>query len=368
MEFFLVHEGDGPPGYSPYERYHEMIAEAVFAESMGFDAYGLSEQHFLPFTAACISAPEIVMAAVAAKTTRLKLRIVSAVLLTFNHPLRVAERLATLDNISRGRAQMCTARSNNQRMMEAFGVNPAETRAQWDESLDVIAGVLTSESYEHHGKYWNFPPISLRPRPIQQPHPPLYVAATSPPTARIAGGKGIGVIIGNSLPGGFDYIQECVDTYRAAIADCTPLTKTARVNDWVGVFSASAHCAETTEKARHEAEEAAFSFTDLAIDMAGRLANLSPDYAYMAGWINKTAEHRRDLDYLINCAPYFSIGAPEFLIERFVRLADMGVNEVLLRIDAMGHEVHMRSIRMFGEAVIPEVRRRLAGRNTQARN
>src|SRR5688572_18815101 len=100
-------------------------------DEAGFDVFGLNEQHFLRDIG--VSASDVVFAFVAARTSRIRLRFMSVLLLTFNHPVRVAERLAMLDVLSEGRAEMSTARSNNLHTLEAFGVQPNETRAQWAE-------------------------------------------------------------------------------------------------------------------------------------------------------------------------------------------------------------------------------------------
>src|SRR5262249_31565393 len=153
MRFALIQEGDFPEGVDVPQRYREMAKEAVFAEQMGFKTYCLSEQHFLKETCT-VSSPEVYLADIAARTTRLRLRTTSTVLLAFNHPIRVAERLTTLDVLSGGRAELGTARSNNLHTLEGFGVNPAESRAQWHESIDIIFKALTQDPFEHKGRFW----------------------------------------------------------------------------------------------------------------------------------------------------------------------------------------------------------------------
>jgi hypothetical protein len=148
-------------------------------------------------------------------------------------------------------------------------------------------------------------------------------------------------------------VQQTVDLYREGIASATPVS--GHVHDWVGIAVVTAHCAPTKEVARREAEAAAYEFVDLAIHLFDTVAPTAPEYAYLTS-IDKIRERRRDLDFLIDRAPYISIGTPDFLVERFKRLEAMGVDEVLLRIDAMGHETNMASIEMFGKHVLPEFR------------
>jgi alkanesulfonate monooxygenase SsuD/methylene tetrahydromethanopterin reductase-like flavin-dependent oxidoreductase (luciferase family) len=170
MRFALIQEWDLPPGTDVSQRYDEMLHEAKLAEEMGFDTYCLSEQRFLK-DICTVSAPETFLAMVAARTERIRLRVTSAVLLSFNHPIRIAERLTTLDVLSHGRTELGTARSNNRNTLQAFGVDPSNTRAQWGESIDVILAALTQQPFEYHGKIWGIPPRTPIPAAIQKPHP-----------------------------------------------------------------------------------------------------------------------------------------------------------------------------------------------------
>ena len=355
MRFGLIQEADAPD-LDFGRRYAEMVDEAVFAEEMGFDFYALSEQHFNQ-TVATVSAPEVVLPFVAARTSRINLRWTSVVLLAFNHPIRVAERLTTLDVISKGRAQLGTARSNNLRTLQAFGIDPSETRRQWEESLDVIRTVLTEDPFEFHGEIWDIPPTHLEPLPYQQPHPPIFVSATSLETHANAGRKGIGVMTGNSLPGGWAYMEEAVTTYRRALAEHEPVK--GAVTDSATALAVMAHCAETDEQARAESEEAALRFVHEIIGWYQNISKASPDYAYLSK-IEEVVDRKDDLDFMIERAPYLTIGSPEFFVERGRKLEAMGYDEFIVRIDGMTHEQHMKAIELIGRHVIPELARAAA--------
>ena len=112
MKVGLLQEGEAVPGVGFAERYEQMIEEVAIADVNGFSCWGTSEQHFSAPRFA-VSAPEVLYAAVAQHTQNIKLRVMCAVLLKWNHPVLVAERLATLDIVSKGRAELATARSNN---------------------------------------------------------------------------------------------------------------------------------------------------------------------------------------------------------------------------------------------------------------
>jgi alkanesulfonate monooxygenase SsuD/methylene tetrahydromethanopterin reductase-like flavin-dependent oxidoreductase (luciferase family) len=334
-----------------------MVEEAVLAEEVGFDFYANSEQHFIVTEdIVSVSAPEVFLTYVAARTTTLRLRTASTVLLEFNNPVRVAERLATLDVLSNGRAELGTARSNNVNTLGAFGVDPETTRAQWTESLQVVVACLTTDPFEHSGERWTFPPRTLSPRCVQHPHPPLYVSASGPETHEIAGRLGIGAMTGASIIG-WQHVEECARAYREAVAHPEPVSPV--VNDALCFAVLGAHCAETTEQALEEARRPATAFLRRMLGPGAfydALRKASPDYGYLGGVPEETRARMDDLEYIVSIAPYMSIGTPEFLIERFRRLHSLGYDEVLLRIDGMGTEVNRRSIEAFGKHVLPAFR------------
>jgi hypothetical protein len=117
----------------------------------------------------------------------------------------------------------------------------------------------------------------------------------------------------------------------------------------------TAHCAETMEKAFEEAREASQGMLWMVINMFTDLAKHAPDYAYMDN-INAIRERVSDMAYVNDRSPYVSVGTPDFLIKRFRQLEKMGYQELILRIDQLGHDTVMRSLKMFGKYVIPEFR------------
>ena len=148
MRFGIVQEAYFEKGSTLQRRYFDMVEEAVHAEKWGFDFYCTSEQHFgyseeyetsradkhHTQKSGAVASPESFLPFIAARTERIRLRPTSVVLLPFNHPARVAEWISTLDNLTNGRVDLGTARSNNLSTIQAFGVNPADTKEIWRES------------------------------------------------------------------------------------------------------------------------------------------------------------------------------------------------------------------------------------------
>lgn len=347
----MIQAAHCPPGVDLHQRYHEILDEAVVAEEVGFDFYAVAEQHFDPGAAATtnVSATDVLLSAVAARTSRIRIMWLSAVL-PIHHPLRIAESAATLDVISEGRFELSTARSNDLPTMRAFGVDPNETRDRWEESLAIVAQALSTGEVEHSGRFWNIDNVKLNPRPVQKPAPPLFYASTSVEGHGVAGALGLGVVGGNSLTGGWPYVEECARTYKAAVAQAPALA--GRVNDQLYAFSFLAHCSDDLERAKIEAAPAVENIITMVTRMFTSLAAQSKDYAYMDE-IRAMYERRDDLDFLIERAPYISIGGPDFWIERLNRLQGLGYDGVVLRVDGMGHDVCLESLRMFGDHVLP---------------
>jgi alkanesulfonate monooxygenase SsuD/methylene tetrahydromethanopterin reductase-like flavin-dependent oxidoreductase (luciferase family) len=354
VRFVLLQELDVPGGEPPPpSRYPEVVVEALRAEELGFHSIALSEQHFNK-TLSTSSAPESFLGYLAAKTAQVRLRFASVVALPFNHPIRVAERVATLDVLSGGRIELGTARSNNPTTLKAFGINPADTRAMAREAVAVIKEALVRYPFEYHGEIYDIPPTTVNPRPVQQPHPPIHVSAASVETHTNAGRTGIGVMTGNSLPGGWEYMTESIAAYRAGQSEQSPETlgPGGATVDCAGALSLVTHCSQDAAAARREAEELASRALDLVASWFEGLAKQTTNYAALAP-MREIVDRRHDLEFLIERSPYLTIGDPDLFVERCQRLADIGYDEFIVRVDGMGHEKNLQTIELLGKHVIP---------------
>jgi alkanesulfonate monooxygenase SsuD/methylene tetrahydromethanopterin reductase-like flavin-dependent oxidoreductase (luciferase family) len=226
--------------------YQNVLEEARLGDEMGFHSFWTVEHHFLEEFSHC-SNPEVLYGAVAAQTKNLRIgygvRLLPG---PYNHPVRSAESSAVLDLISNGRVEFGTGRSATRTELEGFGVNPHETRAMWSEALEHIVGCWTNDEYEFDGKFWSMPKRRVLPKPIQDPHPPIWGATTSLDGHYEVGSRGLGVC---SFTVGVppEDLAERVDAYRKGIAGCEkPVGKF--VNDRVATFT-MVHVADTNQKA-----------------------------------------------------------------------------------------------------------------------
>lgn len=342
-----MQEGHCPPGVTPRLRLREMVREAQIAEEYGWDFYGNGEQHFGRYTAT-VTSPEVTHAAIAARTERLRFRPMSVNFLRYNHPIRIAEQVATLDVLSGGRAELGGARSNNPWTLEGFGIEAHQTTAMRNEAIRIIGKALTFEEFEHRSDLYEIPKRSLSPRPVQLP-PPMYISATGIASHRHAGEIGIGAMTGASILG-WEHVQACFDAYKTAV-DGTA-NEWGVVNNRLSFSSVGVACAATRAAAMEMSRDVALRFVEVNVEIYSKLSGRAEDYAYL-GQIEKVRDHMHDFDYLIDCSPYITVGTPDELIERASHMHAMGADEIIWRLDGMGHETNAAAIRLIGEEVLP---------------
>jgi alkanesulfonate monooxygenase SsuD/methylene tetrahydromethanopterin reductase-like flavin-dependent oxidoreductase (luciferase family) len=183
-----------PTRENEQETIHNCVEQAVLAEQVGFDRIWAVEHHCLKWYAH-MSAPEIFLTYVAAKTSTIRIgHGVVCMPFGYNHPLRAAERIAMLDVLSGGRMDVGAGRGATLQEMSAFGVKPEDTYAQMQESLRIIANCWREDEFEWHGLL-DIDPHPILPRPVQDPHPPLYMACTKKETVRMAAELGVGALV-----------------------------------------------------------------------------------------------------------------------------------------------------------------------------
>ncbi len=316
----------------------EAIEEAVHAEAVGFDAYWQTEHHFYTEIGHS-SAPEIVLAALSQRTSRLRLGL-GVVVLPCNHPYRVVEYVSTLDIVSDGRVEFGTGRGAATYHVEAFGCSADESKAMWEESLRVICSMFLDQPFPGwNGTYYrNLPPRDIVPKPIQQPHPPLWVAATKPETFADAARLGLGVIGVVRL--GPAQLEPAIKAYKEMIPHCVPVG--GAVNHQIGAF---AICG--IDRDYHVGRDIAGA--------AGRWYfgdNQSPLQAHR---FDSQAQLRLSNDQLIEQGIIIG-GDPDSVCRGIERWMNVGVDTLLLMLGA-GHTTHeqvMRGLDLLGEKVIPK--------------
>ena len=226
--------------------FHEMLDQVELADSLGYDYVFQVEHHFLEEYSHS-SAPEMMMAALSQRTKNIRLG--HGVVLTppgYNHPARIAERIATLDILSNGRVEFGTGESSSEMELGGFGVDRGVKKAMWEEATREITNMMVDVPYKgYDGEFFSMPARNVIPKPIQKPHPPLWVAASRRETTMVAARLGMA-----SLGFGFETPEELaertVEYYRLIREECMPIGHA--INPGLGVLS-TFMCAPTDEEA-----------------------------------------------------------------------------------------------------------------------
>src|SRR6266705_5029735 len=173
MEFGMFHQFPVVPGGSESDAFAQAFEQVDAAERYGLDAMWLAELHVDP-ARSVLSAPLSIASAIAARTSRIGIGIAVQVL-PLCHPLRLAEEAATVDQISRGRLIFGVGRSGLPRTYEDYGVSYAESRDRFAEVLAIVELAWSQPSFSYEGKYYNFKNITVAPKPLQKPLPPIRI-------------------------------------------------------------------------------------------------------------------------------------------------------------------------------------------------
>jgi alkanesulfonate monooxygenase SsuD/methylene tetrahydromethanopterin reductase-like flavin-dependent oxidoreductase (luciferase family) len=329
------------------EAYWHTLDQVVFAEDAGFGYFWITEQHFF-IEIGHSSCPDMVLAALSQRTKTIRLGF-GVILMPCHNPFMVAERVATLDVLSRGRAEFGAGRGTTPYVVEGLGFDPSIGREVGRESMDAVLSMFEHELFPgYKGQHFDLPVRHVVPRPIQRPHPPIWVAASNLETYEHAGRQGFGVIgVTRNTPA---ETKPFVDGYRAAIRNADASTLVARVkNDQNGVFAISA-CHEDDRTGREIACAATRWYFG---DNDAELNRLRFSTAGGVGKVNDKIASRSN-DKLIEDAMAIG-GNPDTVCRQVEKWANIGVDQMIFFLQAgrTTHDQVMRSIELIGEKVIP---------------
>jgi alkanesulfonate monooxygenase SsuD/methylene tetrahydromethanopterin reductase-like flavin-dependent oxidoreductase (luciferase family) len=347
------------------EVYPETIEQIELADELGYQTAWVVEHHFLPEFSHS-PRPDIFLGNLAARTKRIRLGH-GVVVLPTQHPVRVAEGIATLDILSNGRVEFGTGRGLSPLEMRSFGVDPADTRAMWEESLSMMKDIWKSEIFEHDGTYWKFPPRPVLPKPVQKPHPPLWMAGTQPDSFRIAGEHGIGMIALNA--GRPSRLQNVIRHYHEGIANAKPIGDF--INNKVATMI-MVHCGDNDAEARERGAEAAKWYLgvgrrysrDFSGPDEGAWGSYDPDKVPESyRWYAETAKKGADLKSVLAALTVEEMnehlvviaGNPEHCAQELQGYADVGIDEavLLMQMGSIPGDKVKRSVELIGKEVLP---------------
>ncbi len=336
--------------------YAEAMDQIVLADELGWDYVWAVEHHMLPQWSHS-SAPEVFFGALSQRTSRIRIGHGIALLpKNFNHPIRVAERAAVLDILSNGRVDVGTGRAVTLQELDGFQINPDETQEQWAEGVEILRRAWRDEPMSFQGKYYDIPERHIVPKPIQKPHPPLWLAGTNPDTFAKAGRHGMGMLgFVTATP---EEVEERVAAYKNGIANAEPLGDF--VNDQAAVLLQT-YCAPTREEALAVAEPAVTRAAELAAELFLPWAeegatDRADSYKYLTEQSRTGAAAQDSVEERARKG-VLAIGTPDDLVEIIKRYESMGVDQVMtwVQFGGLPHDKIMESLRLMGEQVLPKV-------------
>jgi probable F420-dependent oxidoreductase len=325
--------GAPPRGERLQQCIDEVCAEAQLAEQVGFDAILVGEHHqhrdgFLP-------SPLIVCTAVAARTQKIRIG-TGILLLPLYHPVHVAEDAATLDIISKGRLILGVGMGYQAGDFGAFGISPSQRVSRMEEGIDVIRACWTQDSVSYEGKRFRLENVAVYPKPVQRPHPPIWVGAMADDSIRRAAQYGDAWLTGITQP--MPNIRRQTQTYKAHADE---LHRPARI-----ILMRDAWVAETRRQG--EAEYGPEVLT-----------------AYKYYWKSDSLsfrDNRSEAEFTIEkmTPERIILGSPEEVVDQLQRWQETtGAEMIIFRLrqahsGGPPHDKILRAIRLFGDRVIPK--------------
>jgi alkanesulfonate monooxygenase SsuD/methylene tetrahydromethanopterin reductase-like flavin-dependent oxidoreductase (luciferase family) len=348
--FFEMQISD-PTAAREAQTFHDCVAQAVLADQLGYHCVWEVEHHGL-YEYSHSSSPEVFLAFVAARTSRIRLgHGVTLLPGRYNHPIRIAERVATLDILSGGRVNWGSGKSSSLVEQHAFQTDVPTLHEEWLEALEMIPRMWAADVFEHRGKFFQIPPTQIVPKPIQKPHPPMFAACTKPDSAAAVGSLGLGAL--NFAFGSDDYLTEKVAEYRRAVAASQPIGR-QRTNHFA-CTPATLVLADDRKACQYGMRGARFFVSSMAqyylsgTRPVGRL-NVPRDFLPDAE-LDRAMAARNAPGSQVSLI----VGDPACARETVERFKEIGVDELILvmQMGTVPHDLIMESLRTFAEQVMP---------------
>jgi alkanesulfonate monooxygenase SsuD/methylene tetrahydromethanopterin reductase-like flavin-dependent oxidoreductase (luciferase family) len=329
-------------GFSEQQRYRDIIAQIELGDELGFDTAWLGELHFSRGFS-ILANPLMVLAAAAQRTSQIRLG-TAVTLLPLHNPVKIAEDAATADLLSGGRLEFGVGRGTAPLHYAGYAIPQGESRERFDEALDFIVAAWSSESFSFDGKYFHARELSVVPRPLQSPHPPVRIAANSPDTFPFAARRRF-PIFATPLINPPDKLKEGLGVYRGAF----PTGDTA--------LAFPVHVTTSRAQARADSEAGLMRFLRVAVERLKPLedGDIKSFEAFRQVLARMERVNFADMDREMGV-----FGDPDYCVERVRSLRrDYGMDEFICYFNQggiMDHTMVRHSMSLFAKAVMPHCR------------
>ncbi len=347
MEFGLFIEFPWHEGATETGVFAESFALVEAAEAMGVEAVWVAEYHFDP-NRSVLSAPITIASAIAARTKRMKIGL-GVHVLPLRNPVRVAEEVATLDHISGGRVDFGVGRSAFPRAYLGYGMAYGESRERFAECLEVILRAWTNERFSFHGQYYQYQDVHVVPKPLQRPHPPIRIGATSADTFGLVGHMGYPIFINPSRVFSLLALAPFIEEYQQAYQDA------GHPGDMQIGLRVPVYVAETIEQAYAEPKES-------TLYQMRRLIQVITASAMQSGIGTNDnrllqAERLKSMSYEDVVQNMVIYGTPEMVVDRLRQLQEaLGLTQIVYEVNFGCHipyELQAKCLQLMQERVIP---------------
>jgi alkanesulfonate monooxygenase SsuD/methylene tetrahydromethanopterin reductase-like flavin-dependent oxidoreductase (luciferase family) len=364
MKFGIFYEMYVPPGDDGAEAriIRETVDQIVHADKNGFDHVWMTEHHFLKGFSH-MSGPEVLFGAAAYQTENIRFGFGLALTPpSYNHPVRVAERVAMLDCLSGGRVDVGSGRSTTPAELYGFGIDPEQSRAQWQEGVDAVTRLLAEENVALDGEFVTMPARTVVPRPVQKPHPPMWVGGVGPGNAERAAKKGLGMLF-FAHKTDYDGLTEATEAYHANIDQAEPIC--GMVNKQTAGF-VNGLCSYDRDAVRSLAAEKTVQHTLHGFDWMADgwpSGQPTPSYAHLgSGDIAMLREAAKAdpkaIEQFMVDEGFVMAGNPDDCAKVLDGFEASGVDQVIIHMQmgGMPHDRIMESIEIIGKELIPNYR------------
>ena len=349
MEFGLFVEFPSREGTTQAQIFKDSMELIQAAEDSGSERIWLAEYHFDPGRSD-LSAPVTVAGAVAARTKKVKIGLAVHVL-PLRNPVQIAEEIATLDHLSDGRLDFGIGRAAFPRIYQGYGFDYSESRDRFDECLEIILRSWTEERFSFKGKFYQYDDLCVVPKPLQKPHPPIRIGATSEDTFELVGRMGYPIFINPSR------VTTLLDL-KPLVAEFHQAREKAGHTGQVDVgLRVPVYVAETKEKAYSEPKESTMFQMQRLINVITQ----SIGEAGISAGDDRAAQAERLKamtyeDVLANTVVY---GTPESVVERLQQLQEeLGLTQVIYEVNfgcnvPLEHQI--KAVQLINEQVAPNL-------------
>lgn len=358
MEFGVFMNGyiPGPAAHDPASEHTAIMREAeyvIHADKHNWKYAWFGEHHAL-VEYSHMSAPEVVMGYVAARTERIHLASgINSLSPRKEHPVRYAERAAMLDHVTEGRYEWGTGRGAGSHEMKAFNIFDTDsTKSEWDEVVREVPRMWEERDYTFEGRHFTVPtPHDVLPKPYGKGHPPIWVACGNPPTFAKAGSLGIGAIAFNFEP--IFNLRGRVEAYKEAIQ--SPVEQVGQYKNDNLMMTNAVICLNDRRRAREIALSAGRGYLVSLVNLYHDTMPKSPDARVWPTTPIALPHDEAVLDRLIE-GGYLLCGTPDEVCEQVVRYQQVGCDQLVFGLpgEGMAHDEILEMLELFGDKVIPE--------------